>query len=227
MKKILAATVALIVFAVATHALHSPQTIEPSDILFSVPTLSEDPAPLAPFESFASTVETTTLSFHEDEWAQIEFFPKSRFYEIQQVMKEFKIFEATQRAGGGWRQVYARKVHTTPVLVGAQLLMQLEAALGTKKGASPIIESGGNAPSRVSNGFTFRIGSGLTLYGYTDAIGNIPVLGAIVDTSSDGSALIEAFIKLARSNGLILVDWRAQQVLVSVSEFGKVDLWQP
>lgn len=32
--------------------------------------------------------------FHEDEWAQLEFFPKARLGEIQKMLKEYKSFEA-------------------------------------------------------------------------------------------------------------------------------------
>ena len=61
-------------------------TIDVKLILFSTPTLSEDIAPLEPVDHPAGDAE---FRFHEDEWSQIEFFPKARLEEVQRLLKEY------------------------------------------------------------------------------------------------------------------------------------------
>lgn len=66
----------------------------------------------------------------------------------------------------------------------------------------------------------------MTLYGYVTDLG-IPVLGANVGENPDDFKLTDAFMKLNANAGLILVDWRAQVVLVSVNKSGQIDIWRP
>ena len=113
-----------------------------------------------------------------------------------------------------------------PVVSGVQPVRQLENVLGAKAGPAPLLFSSGAVTGSVKNGFSLPLGGNVTLYGYTDGQG-IPVLGAIVGKNPDDSRLTQAFMKLNSSTGLVLVDWRAQLVLISGAPTGQVDVWRP
>jgi hypothetical protein len=79
---------------------------------------------------------------------------------------------------------------------------------------------------RVAHGFTIPLGGGVALYGFHDDAG-IPVLGASVGSGGDDQALVRAFTKLSATHGLILVDCRAQMLLVGVESGGDIKAWRP
>ena len=59
------------------------QMIDPNSIAFTTPTLSND---LAELEPVTAEPAGTALVFHEDEWTQIEFFPRSQLAEVQRLL---------------------------------------------------------------------------------------------------------------------------------------------
>lgn len=50
---------------------------------------------------------------------------------------------------------------------------------------------------------------------------------ATVARGGDDSQLTRAYITLSGKYGLLLVDWRAQQLLLSVTEKGDISVWRP
>lgn len=223
MKKLLASLLALAGVVGNAQPQQKVQMLDPKGILFSTPTLSNDLAQLEPVNRLPSSSD---FVFHEDEWSQVEFFPRSQLGEVQRLLKEYKPFERTHRVQHGWREVYVRKIRRVPVLSGVDAKRQLEALLGARAGSAPMLFSGGSVSGSVKNGFSMPLGSNVTLYGFSDEQG-IPVLGASIGKSPDDSKLTKAFMKLNADRGLILVDWRAQLVLLSVAPNGQVDVWQP
>ena len=200
-----------------------PWSIGLKDILFTTPTLSND---IAELEPVSQPPKNSDFSFHEDEWSQIEFFPKTQLAKVQQLLKEFKPFEEENRTQYGWRKVYVRRIQRLPVITGAQSVEQLEKLLNARVGSAPLLFSSGAVTGRVKNGFSLSLEGNITLYGYSDA-GGIPVLGVIVGENPDNSKLTDAFMKLNLSHGLILVDWRSQIVWVSVNQSDPVEIWRP
>ena len=196
------------------------QYVDPKKILFSIPTLSDDIAPLEPLSEKPSGKD---FGFHEDDWCQIEFFPKSQLNTIQQILKEYKQFEQAHRVHQGWNAVYLRKIQRIPVISSLQ---NLEKLLGTKAGDAPILFTSSSISGKVKNGFTLPLGGNITLYGYVDG-NNIPVLGASVGKNPDDSRLTDAFLKLNASNGLLVVDWRAQLLIIGASSDSQVEVWRP
>ncbi|HRE81474.1 MAG TPA: hypothetical protein PLN52_10520, partial [Opitutaceae bacterium] len=123
MKKMIASILALAGITGSTQPAQNPQTIDPRTILFSVPTLSDDIAALEPMDRAPNGAD---LAFHEDDWAQVEFLPKSLLPEIQRMLKEYKTFEQANRVKSGWRKVYIRKIQRRPLISGAHPVQQLE-----------------------------------------------------------------------------------------------------
>jgi hypothetical protein len=223
MKRLLASLLASVGVAGAAQPQPKIQTIDPKTILFTTPTLSNDIAGLEPVDKQPSDGD---FIFHEDEWSQVEFFPKAQLPEVQRVLTEYKPFEQKHRVQHGWRGVYVRKVQRVPVISGSEAVRHIERSLGAKAGPAPILFSASTVSGRVKNGFSVPLGGNVTLYGYTEGQG-VPVLGAIVGRSADDAKLTQAFVKLNASNGLILVDWRAQLVLLSVDPSGQIQVWRP
>lgn len=223
MKKLLASVLALAGIAGTAQAQPKVQMLDPKTILFTTPTISNDLAQLEPVHREPSNAD---FVFHEDEWSQVEFFPRSQLGEVQRLLKEYKPFERANRVQHGWREVYVRKIRRVPVFSGADATRQLEGLLGSKAGAAPILFSGSSVSGSVKNGFSLALGGNVTLYGYRDAQG-VPILGAIIGRNPDDAKLTKAFMKLNADRGLILVDWRAQLVLVSIASSGQIETWQP
>jgi hypothetical protein len=223
MKKLLASFLAFAGLANVAPHQQKVQTIDPKSILFTTPTLSND---IAELEPVTKKPVSTDFVFPEDEWSQVEFFTKDRLAEVQKLLKEYKPFEQTHRAQYGWREVYVRKIQRALIVTGAQPVQQLERLLGVKAAGAPILFSSNSISGRVKEGFSLPLGGNVTLYGYVAGQG-IRVLGAIIGENPDDFNLTQAFMKLNANSGLILVDWRAQAVLVSVSKSGQIEVWRP
>jgi len=225
MKVAFAGLLALIALGSPAVAGQTPQTMDPNKILFTVSTLSDDAAPVAPLKGKASATE---IAFHEDDWRQIEFFPASREQEIKQALMALAAFEREQRApSGGWKKVYARKLPAQPVVAGAAALGTLAKDLGVAVQPGPVIHQGPDKIlGRVAHGFSLPVGRGVALYGFSDASG-VPVLGARVEEGAEDDALTNAFVKLNAKHHLILVDWRAHLLLSGIAKDGSFISWRP
>ena len=223
MKRLLASLLAFVGVTGSAQQQQKVQMVDPKTILFSVPTISDD---IAALERVDRTPNESDFIFHEDEWSQVEFLPKSQLPEVKRILKELKSFEQAQRVQSGWRNVYIRKIQRIAVVSGSQPIQQLEKILGAKMGPAPILSSTSTMTGRVKDGFTLPLGGNVTLYGFTTEQG-IPILGASVGKNPNDYKLTQAFMKLSSSNGLVLVDWRAQMLLVSANASGQIDVWKP
>ena len=223
MKRLLTSLLALVGVTGSAQPATKPQSIDPKTILFSIPTLSDDIAALEPMDRATNGKD---LAFHEDDWAQVEFLPASLLPEIQRMLKEYKAFEQTNRVRSGRRNVYVRKIQRKPLVSGPQAVQQLEKILEAKAVGALVLFSSGTSGGRVKDGFTLPLGGNVTLYGYTTPEG-IRVLGASVGQNPDDIKLSQAFIKLSSASSLVLVDWRAQMVLISANASGQIDVWRP
>ena len=202
---------------------HKHETIDPHSILFSVPTISNDLAPLEPVEG---ELREFDFAFHEDDWSQVEFFPKGQLATVQRILEAYKPFEVANRTGHGSRNVYVREIDRAAVIPNRDAVARLEAILGSKVGPAPVLLSAGSMTGRVKHGFSLPLGRGVTIYGYATPAG-IPVLGALLGDDPDHPKLVEAFVKLNAAEGLVLVDWCQQFIVVSADFDGNIEVWPP
>jgi hypothetical protein len=200
-----------------------PQFLDPQTILFSIPTISND---LAPMEPVLQRPEASCHFINEDDWSQVEFFPKSQLAEVQRMLRDYKQFEAAHRLEHGWKKAYIRDIARHAVIANPKALDRLVMKIGAQAGPAAIIFSGNSIVGRVANGFTIPLGGNVVLYGYETSAG-IEVLGASVGSDPDDRKLTEVFAKLNRDEGLILVDWVQQLVLVSVGHDGQIGVFRP
>ncbi len=199
------------------------QTIDAKDLRFSMPTVAADDIHfvMPTKESFEGAPQ-----FHEDEWCQLEFFPQDRLAEIQKLLNSYKIFEQKNRIQYGWKEIYARRINRRAILQGAEALNTIAKSIQAKVQPAPILTTSSRPLGQVKDGFTLELPGTVLLYGLRTPQG-VSALGAIVAHGGDNSQLTKAFIALSKQHKLILVDWRAQQVLVAVNEKGQINVWQP
>ncbi len=198
--------------------------MNPNKILFSVPTLADDLASCDPIDR-PPTRSDVVLS--EDDWSQLEFIPLTSRPTIEHNLTELKTFAQANRKAEGWRKVYVRKIPRAPVISSPDPLRHVAQIVGVEAGDPPFITSGGAIVGRASRGFTFDLGGNVHLYGYRDLNGAIPVLAASVGPKADNMKLASAFMKLHRNDAVMLVDWRAQLLLVGVTADGNIETWRP
>lgn len=199
------------------------RTMSPRNILFSVPTLSDDMPVLDPIDKPPSRSDVV---LHEDDWSQLEFLPRSATDDVRRLLTELKTFEQANRKSSGWKKPYVRRITRRPVISAPAPLKQLEARLGAPLGGAAFITETNSFLGRVHKGFTFDLGGNVQLYGYT-ANNDVPVLAASVGPKADNMKLAAAFMKLNKSDGLMLVDWRAQLLLLGVTPDGNIETWKP
>lgn len=222
MKTVLTAILSMLGLSSAAVAETPPkkvETVSVDSIRFTMPTVATD---AVAFEMPNARSFEGAPQFHEDEWAQLEFFSKSRFGEMQKKLKELKAFEVNNRTQYGWNKIYARKI-------SRQVIDELPQNIsGELKGISrpaPILTTSSHPLGQVKNGFSIELGKNAYLYGLKSAE-RITVLGASLQ-GADDMLLANAFSILNKKYGLILVDWRQQFVLVSVGKNGEFEMWRP
>jgi len=222
MKNILSALLATIGISSAVNADQTVEMVDPKTIRFTMPTVAADDIQyvMPTKESFEGAPQ-----FHEDEWGQLEFYPKTRLTEIQKLLKEFKEFEKKNRTQYGWNDIYARKISRTPVLPLDVSLKELSSIVSAHVKQAPILVTASRPLGQVKDGFAIELGTNAHLYGLANTKG-ITVLGAHL-AGADDMLLTKAFNQLNRRYGLVLVDWRQQFVLVSMAPNGQIDVWKP
>jgi hypothetical protein len=223
MKKILAPLLAI--FGVSSTAQPQPKVamVDAQSIRYTMPTVAADH-----LEFVIPTRESLegAPQFHEDEWAQLEFFPKSRLDEIKHLLSEYKPFELSHRGQYGWDKIYARNISRKEVITGQDAVNRLASGFGVAPGNAPILTTSSRALGQIKNGFTVLLAPKVNLYGLKNESG-ITVLAAILDSGADDLVLTKAFAQLSATYGLVLVDWRRQMVLVGVQTNGDIDIWRP
>lgn len=222
MKKLLLALLMALGLARTVETESATQMMDPNDILFSTPTIAKD---LPLLDPLSEPPAADALTLHEDDWTQAEFLPKAMLPDIRRMLSELKTFDARNRDGPGWRNMYVREFNRVPLIIGETALEHLQSILGARAGAAPLLTSVAGV-GRVRGGFTIAIGRNVHLYGYAEE-GGIPVIAASLGSDPDHQGLTEAFAKLNASYDLVLVDWRQQMLLVSVADDGRIGIWQP
>lgn len=225
MKNILASLLAVFGLSTQAQVAATPkvQTIDPKSLLFTLSTISDD---LPRTISIGLTEAKSRLSIGEDDWAQVQFFPKSMESEVKRMLKELKDFERKNRVGIGWKNVYVRKLNHASLIIGVDASTKVAATTGSMLQKPPVLIAVGQLVGEVKDGFTVPLGGNIALYGVVSPTG-VSSLAASVGEKPDDVKLTQAFSKLNAAYGLILVDWRSMLLLLGTSARGQIDVWQP
>lgn len=223
MRKLFSILLMILGIQPAVRAEAQTQMVDPKTVMFSMPTVAADDIKFVvpTKESFQGAPQ-----FHEDEWCQLEFFPRSRLAEIQRRLVEYKAFEKQHRIQHGWNEIYARRISRETVVQGSDAVSAIASSIGAANRPSPILTTTSRPLGQVKDGFTLELAGSVLLYGLSAPDG-IRVLGATVARGGDDSQLTKAYMTLFKKYGLLLVDWRSQQLLLSVDDKGGINVWRP
>ena len=223
MKRVLASFLALFGGAAAAQPEATVQTIDPKALRYTMPTVAADS-----IEFVMPTKDTFegAPQFHEDEWAQLEFFPASRLGEVQRSLSEYKPFEESNRGKYGWERIYSRSVPRSVFIAGPNAAARIAAHLEATPGNSPILTTTSRPLGQVKGGFSIRLSPDTILYGLENNTG-ILILGALQEAGGDHAILTNVFSKLNLTEHLIMVDWRGQFILTSTQTNGQIEIWRP
>ena len=223
MHKLIATILAALGLNTAAQAEATTRFVDPKTIRYPTPALSIDELEyvMPTKQSFESAPQ-----FHEDEWRQVEFYPSSHLANLQQQLTEYKAFEAKNRTQYGWNNVYKRKPPELPIVPSGVNIESLTKLLGTRFAPAPILTTSSRPLGQVKNGYTLHLPSGVFLYG--QSANSVPrSLAILVEQGGDDQQVVGAFQRLNKVYGLVLIDWRAQQILVSSTAAGKINVWRP
>ncbi|MBS2030510.1 MAG: hypothetical protein JST54_21590 [Deltaproteobacteria bacterium] len=164
--------------------------LDPSKILFSLPTIEDALPPTQPGD------RTSARVLFADDWRQTELIAPSLRAEIDAELADIRAIRSSGR-GAGFPEIHIRKRIPAP-LAGTDIQLE-DVAVGPQKGLTVEDE-----PGVVQGGFVFDLGDG-TLYGRVDG-------GRVVILAADGVEE-ELLTALAKKLGLLLVDWLGARVV--------------
>ena len=209
-----------IIVGLCSNIYSETKMINPNSILYSMPTISGDNIKfvMPDKKDFSKAPQ-----FHEDEWGQLEFYPKTRLEEIKNILIKYKIFEKKHRTKNGWSDIFLRNITKEPVLPNTDLLLSLPNA---SQIPAPILTTASKPLGQVKNSFSITLGNDLILYGLKN-VDKITMLSAYISSENGTNTLKNVFVTLNKKANFIFVDWRSQFVLIDVNKNGDFKIWKP
>lgn len=173
------------------------QTVDPREVLYSLPTLCEAVPPTAagkPFEGHKS--------LHEDDWRQVEFVPVANRDYLQTKLAEYTAFREQHRKGAAFTEVFMRPEHPVPLAPAGLSTRELP-----RLSELPLALRGGSESGMVTGGFSLSDGGDWYLYGQLSLEGIVTSLGVSPGHGTvPTEAFVRALIQLAGTR-MLLVDW--------------------
>lgn len=183
-----------------TLRLRPIETLEAQEILYLLPTISDD---LAGSEGAKADGGEVLLS--EDDWRQIELVSRGLQAEILQEFDDIETIREEARQGSGFNRIHVRSRIPDPLKGSALGLADLEARFGPASSAVRFHDHG----RRITGGFRYDLGGNWMLYG--TAAGQQPRVLALAPSADTRTApaphLSEALDDLCRGHGMLLIDW--------------------
>jgi hypothetical protein len=179
--------------------------LDPKDLLFSLPTLSDG----LPDGEKPERLPPDAYHLHEDDWRQVEFIGVRQADEVDAELKELRTFVAQHRKGYGFTEVHVRRSRPDGLAPLQVESSALESLLPPRARRRPLAV--GNPPwgPSIVRGYAIEIGTDAVLYvqvsgSYLVTIG-LPLSwrrGASPDAD-------KVLVAISRTLNLRLVDWPA------------------
>ena len=154
----------------------------------------------------------TELSFHEDDYCQIELLPaESESFCLSEV-KAIAAFSERHGApeGIGWTDIYVRKENSIPLSRLGILLSGLRTTLSSIAPEADAVYTGySRARMKCKQTVAFGTSNELVLFADFDAAGTVEHIWLVLDvrTETQIQTALNMFRVLAEKVSLILVDW--------------------
>lgn len=184
---------------------HEVVMMDPNEILYSLPTISEDFAPVEDAQDL-----NNMLVLREDDWRTAEFISTAFAAQIDEEIAAIAQIYENHREGAGFNSLHVRGKIPAPLTQKTLTPANLRAVFGEAKSYAGVAFS--NAAATLVNGFAFETKTGRTLWGTTDAGGHITVLNfqgpnSESDDETDNAAFAAALNGFLKDEGLYLVVW--------------------
>lgn len=170
-----------------TLVLRKVETIDPNELLYSLPTLEDALPPMREPDS------RPAYAIHEDDWRQREFVSRQFAGEIELEFSEIRSVRREQ-VGLGFTRVHVRSSVREPLRAVGLSLDDISTALGGIESIGLAVGDG-----HVIDGFAFPLPGGAA-YGRM-ACGSVEILGLHEDAEPGGLR------EVANERALIFVDW--------------------
>jgi hypothetical protein len=190
-------------------AMPAVTTLNPNEILFSLPTLCDSLPPLD--STLGSSVSSESTVIDEDDWRQVEFVARNDRATVDRELGDLARFKVEKRVGVGWKDVFVRRSRPEAIRSLAIRSADLFRTAGAKSFTKLYLRSGG-VVSQVRGGFAVPLRGGV-LYGHTDndRLASLGVAGQ-APGRLDG-AETRAIADICHAFGLFVVDWYRVEVI--------------
>jgi hypothetical protein len=178
--------------------LNKIETIDPKELLFSLPTIND-----SLFETEPATSENL-FSVREDDWRQMEFISKKYESEIAKEIKSVVEIYENHKVGIGFDEVHIRKLIEQPlydeninisVFVQDFILVKKYDGFGVEK-------------HQAKHSFAFQIAEEVIFYGQANNDGRIIFL------CCEGNKNLEQTVeKIIKKYDVVFVDWCGAKVI--------------
>lgn len=179
------------------------ETVDPKDILYSLPTLSSE---LPDLEEGSTKLGRQVLEMHEDDWRQIELVALTLETSIENELRAVARIHQKHRQSAGFDAIHIRKEVPAPMQGSWLTLDELRSYLGETASWFEGVAFQGMT-GVVAGGFAVKLASGVTLYGLQWG-GRVQVLALRPPKGLTGAeADMRLVAGLATRHQLCLVDW--------------------
>ena len=187
--------------------------VDPSKILFSLPTVSND---LPGIEPGSTKIDKRVIELHEDDWRQVELVSRSLQPQIDEEIAGIERIHRDQRVGPGFKNVHVREEIPSPIAT-AIALPELREACGRQATWLDGIALHGVA-GLVERGFAVKLISSIELYGQCqgDRITVLALQNRVMNNSADHD--LESLAAFFARQELSLVNWCAAQQIDPLTE---------
>lgn len=184
--------------------LSALQMVNPKDISFSLPTITNRMFPVRKGDSLDGM-----LVIHEDDWRQIEFVSEKLAAEVESEIQNIRTIYETKRRGVGFTGLHVRKLIEKPIEEGAIPYDAVKKQFTVSKefAGFGVGGSGDGGIGIAENGFAFETADGLQFYGILDQNADVEFL-----CLAGAEGFNEKCKGLMRSFHLLGVNWCRGQV---------------
>lgn len=181
-------------------AKYEVTTIDPNQLLFSLPTISD----ALPEQESAHSLENV-LVCHEDDWRQVELISQVQQDAISLEFSDIIDIYRHQRKEFGFVQLHPRQRIPQPLNDHMLTLDALKQAFNIEHVYSGVAFN--RVAASIVDGFALRTASGWTFWGQTDAKGHIVTLNLLRGPEAQVDTLCVDMDRFLADHQLLLVDW--------------------
>jgi hypothetical protein len=185
------------------NTLRKVEAIDPSKMLFSLPTICNDALP----ESARAAGAEGILLLHEDDWRQVEFVAAGLAGPIEGELLAIRSIHADHYVEVGWNKIHVRSEIPNPLPPGIRWA-EVAGLLGDFAALRGV--AFGDPGSQVIGAVGARLADGVVVWG-VERDGNLEVL-CTENLSESSPATKAALRRVAQQISLCLVDWCHCQV---------------